>query len=184
MADRQLFIYAEAEDLKSIFRKFEHHFDVFYVPTYSDSGEIYYHTVVDMEKLGISKNGSHIGNCQMLVFLKSAKCMWRSYRYKDENGQFRTRYSTLGAGNLGYVEVNLNGVYQKNCILPSRISVMGYENTSAKNLFDGIKKIIRKQSRKKVQSYFIGLCAYEHRDMYRFCTIDAESPREYDLIVD
>ena len=58
------------------------------------------------------------------------------------------------------------------------------ENETAKKLYDGLKRIVRRQSVKTVNGYFICKKAYENRESYRFCTIDIKSPEEYDLKVE
>ena len=54
----------------------------------------------------------------------------------------------------------------------------------SKKLYDGLKRIVRRQSVKTVNGYFICKRAYENRGNYRFCTIDIKSPEEYDLKVE
>jgi len=69
--------------------------EIYYVPTYSDIGEIVYHSIVDIKNVGVNFHGSHVGNMQMLIFLKATKCQWRTYQCESGNGHQKTRYSTL-----------------------------------------------------------------------------------------
>ncbi len=61
---------------------------------------------------------------------------------------------------------------------------MHYDNAAAKKLFDGLKKIVGRQSVKTVNGCFICKGAYEDKETYRFCTINIKSPEEYDLKVE
>lgn len=182
MKIRRFRAFALKEDLQAVFKNFQSGLDVYYVPTYSDAGEISFDDATMIENLGINFYGSHSGNMQMLVFLQPAKCLWRSYQCKGENGQY-IRYSTLCAGNVECITVDLNGLYQDNAIFPTEVSTMHYDNETGKRLFDEMRKIFRKQAVKTVRGYYICPKAYEQKENYRFCTIDIKSPPEYDLQV-
>ena len=183
MKTRRFRVYGEKEDLQSIFEEFQSRLGVYYVPTYSDAGEICYHSISEIENVGVNFHGSHIGNKQMLIFLKDTECQWKVYSCKGDNGQRITRYTALDAGNLEYICVDLNGLYNENTIFPTEISTMYYDNETAKRIYDELKKIFRKRAAKTVNGAYICPKAYEHKADYRFCTIDIKSPPEYDLDV-
>lgn len=176
--------YAEKEDLLNVFQDFQGKLDIVYVPAYSDTGRFAYKSIMDIENLGVNFHGSHQGNMQMLIFLKTTECLWRSYQCRGSNGQDIIRYSALGAGNIAFICVDFNGIYHENAILPTEISTMNYEDATAKQLYDGLKKVFRKQAVKTLNGYYICPKAYEHKEQYRFCTIDVKSPPEYDLLVE
>ena len=75
-------------------------------------------------------------------------------------------------------------MYQEEAIFPTEIATMHYDNETAKELFDGLKKIVHRQSVKTVNGCFICKRAYKDKETYRFCTIDIKSPEEYDLKVE
>lgn len=182
MKIRSFRVFALKEDLQAIFKNFQRGLDVYYVPTYSDVGKISFDDVTTIENLGINFYGSHSGNMQMLILLRPTECLWRSYQCKGENEQY-TRYSTLSAGNVEYISVDLNGLYQENALFPTEVSTMYYDNEIGKRLFDEMRKIVRKQAVKTVHGYYICPKAYEQKEKYRFCTISVKSPPEYDLQV-
>lgn len=184
MKVRRFRAYGEKDDLLAVFEELQNKLEIYYVPTYSDIGEISYSSITDIENIGVNFHGSHIGNMQMLVFLKRTQCLWRAYQCKSEHGQEVTRYSTLCEGNSSCICVDLNGVYQGNAIFPTEIGTMHYDHESAKRLYDGLRKIFRKQATKIVNDAYICPKAYAHRENYRFCTIDIKSPPEYDLKIE
>lgn len=184
MKIRRFRAYGEREDLQAVFEEFQNKLEIYYVPTYSDIGKIFYHSIMDIKNAGINFHGSHIGNMQMLIFLKDTKCQWRTYQCERNDGQQITRYSTLSAGNLAYICVDLNGLYNGNAIFPTEASTMYYDDRTAKRMYDELKKIFRKQAAKTINGAYICPKAYEHRENYRFCTIDIKSPPEYNLEVE
>ena len=110
-------------------------------------------------------------------------CLWREYRWADHE-KSGTRHTSLCEGNTERIDIDLNGVYQGKAIFPTQIAAMHYENETVKRLYDGLKGIVRRQSVKTGNGYFICRRAYENRENYRFCTIDIKSPEEYDLKVE
>ena len=172
--------YCERDDLQTALEEFQNKLEIYYVPTYSDTGKISYNSITDIENVGVNFHGSHIGNMQILVFFKSTECQWRTYQFKSECGP-KTRYTTLCEENSSYICIDLNGVYQRNAIFPTEINTMYYDDKLAKRLYDELRRIFRKQAVKVVNGTYICPKAYEHRENYRFCTIDIKSPPEYDL---
>ncbi len=128
MKIRSFRAYGGREDLQAVFEEFQNKLGIYYVPAYSDKGEIAYHSITDIKNVGVNFYGSHIGNMQMLIFLKDIKCQWRVYQCKGDDGRQITRYSTLSAGNLTYICVDLNGVYHENTIFPTEVSTMYYDD--------------------------------------------------------
>ena len=176
--------YAVKEDLQNVFNEFQGKIEIYYVPAYSDERKISYSSIMDIENLGVNFHGIHQGNMQMLIFLKSTECLWRTYVCRGSNGQDITRYSTLGAGNSACICVDFNGLYKENAIFPTEISTMNYDDTSVKRLYDELKRTFRRQAVKAVNGCYICPKAYEQKEKYRFCTIDIKSPPEYDLKVE
>ena len=184
MKKRSFRAYAEREDLQDVFIEFQRKLGIYYVPTYSDTGKISYNSILEIENLGLNFFGSHIGNRQMLILPKATECLWRTYQYEESDGQKRIRYSSLDAGNTVWILADLNGIYQENSIFPTQISTINYDNEAAKTLYDELKKSFRKHSAKTVNGFYICPSAYEHKEKYRFCTIDIKSPPEYDLKIE
>lgn len=180
MKVRRFRVYAEREDLREMFQEFQNMFEIYYVPAYSDNGPVCFPDVTALADLGMNFHGSHVGNKQILVFLKATDCRWKEYRWSDHE-KSGIRHTSLCDGNVKRIDVDLNGVYQENAIFPTEISTMHYDNEKAKMLYDGLKKIARRQSVITVNGCFICRRAYENREKYRFCTIDIKSPEEYDL---
>lgn len=183
MKTRRFRAYAEQEDLQIIFQDFQEESDIYYVPAYSDAGSVSYNSIMDIDNLGVNLHGSHQGNMQILIFPKNIECLWRMYQCQGCSGQVITRYSALDAGNSTFIFADYNGVYRENTIFPTEFSTMNYENATVKRLYDELKKAFRKQAVKTVNGYYICPKAYEHKEQYRFCTINIQSPPEYDLIV-
>ncbi|MCM1540918.1 MAG: hypothetical protein NC121_06605 [Blautia sp.] len=184
MKTRRFRFYAEKEDLQTVFQEYQSKLKIYYVPAYSDTGEISYGSIMDMENLGVNFRGSHNGNMQMFIFPEEIECLWKAYQYNGENKQYKTRYSTLMAENTACILIDFNGIYQENTIFPTEISTVHYDDSTSKMLYDELKKIVRKQSAKTVNGAYICPKAYEHREKYRFCTMDMKSPPEHDLKVE
>lgn len=184
MKKRSFRVYAVEEDLQEIFKEYQNTLSLYYVPTYSDTDENNFKDISEIENLGINFFGSHIGNMQILVFPSSKECVWRSVQCKGNGGQTITRYSTLDVGNLEYIEIDLNGIYQEQAIFPSTISTMFYDNKVTKKLYDELKQIVRKKAIKIINGFYICKQAYAFKEKYRFCTIDIKSPQEYDLKIE
>lgn len=58
----------QKKDLQNVFEELQGKWEIYYVPVYSDAGEISYDNIMDIENLGINFHGSHHGNRQILVF--------------------------------------------------------------------------------------------------------------------
>ncbi len=183
MKVRRFRFYAKREDLQAILEEFQSKFDVYYVPTYSDEGSVFFKDAAHLPDLGTNFFGSHQGNKQILAFLETTACSWKKYRWSDrEKGGIR--YTSLCDENIERVDIDLNGVYREGAIFPTEIATIHYDNETAKKLFDGLKRIVCRQSVKTVNGYAICKRAYEAKGKYRFCTIDIKSPEEYDLKVE
>lgn len=184
MKIRRFRAYGEKDDLRAVFEEFQTRLEIRYVPAYSDSGEIFYNSITDIENLGVNFHGSHIGNMQMLIFRKDAEYRWRPIPYSRGTGREAGRLCALSEENSGFICADLNGVYRENAIFPTEISTMHYDGETAKRMYDELRKIFRRQAVKAVNGAWICPGAYEHRERYRFCTIDIKSPPEYDLSVE
>ena len=51
MKIRRFRAYGEREDLQAIFEEFQNNSGIYYVPAYSDIGEIYYHSIMDIKNV-------------------------------------------------------------------------------------------------------------------------------------
>ena len=183
MKVRRFRFYAKREDLQAILEEFQSKFDVYYVPTYSDEGPVFFKDAAGLPDLGTNFFGSHKGNKQILAFSGTIACSWKEYRWRDhEKGGIR--YTSLCDENIERIDIDLNGVYQEKAIFPTEIATLHYDNAAVKKLFDGLKIIVRRQSVKTVNGCFICKGAYEDKETYRFCTINIKSPEEYDLKVE
>ena len=176
--------YAERQDLIDIFSEFQQAAEIYYVPTYSDSGVVTISDVTSLPDLGINHQGSHVGNKQLRVFPKTTECVWRKYQCLISEAHTITRYTSLTKENIHALDINLGGVYRENSIFPTEISTMRYENAEVHRMYDLLKKIAKKHSAMTANGNFICFKAYENRQLYRFCTIDIKSPPEYDLIIE
>lgn len=119
----------------------------------------------------------------ILAFSGTTACSWKEYRWRDHEKR-GIRYTSLCDENIERIDIDLNGVYREEAIFPTETATMHYDNAAAKKLFDGLKKIVRRQSVKTVNGCFICKGAYEDKETYRFCTINIKSPEEYDLKVE
>ncbi len=164
-------------------KEFQDKIEIYYVQAYSDERKISYGSILDIENLGVNFHGFHQGNMQMLIFLKSTECLWRTYVCQGSNGQDITRYSALGAGNSACICFDYNGLYKENAIFPTEISTINYDEITVKRLYDELKRTFRRQAVKTVNGCYICPKVYEQKEKYRFCTIDIKSPPEYGLKV-
>ena len=183
MKVRRFRFYAKREDLQAILEEFQSKLDVYYVPTYSDEGPVFFKDAASLPDLGTNFFGSHQGNKQILAFSGTTACSWKEYRWRDHEKE-GIRYTSLCDENIERIDIDLNGVYREEAIFPTEIATMHYDNETAKELFDALKKIVRRQSVKTVNGCFICKRAYKDKETYRFCTINIKSPEEYDLKVE
>ncbi len=181
---RRCRVFAEKADLEHIFRKYQETLDVYYVPTYSDIGAVEIHDITSIPDLGVNYHGRHIGNHPFRILLKTTNCAWQAYQYRIDKETVKTRYTTLTDDNTGVIDIDLGGVYRETALFPTEIGTINYDNEQAKKLYDTLKKVVRKESVCTVNGYYICRKAYENRNRYRFCTIDIQSPPDYDLKVE
>ena len=59
MKVRRFRFYAQREDLQAILEEFQSKFDVYYVPTYSDEGPVFFKDAASLSDLGTNFFGSH-----------------------------------------------------------------------------------------------------------------------------
>ncbi len=174
-------IFATKEDLQNIFLTFQQNFTVYYVPTYSQQKNIRINNILNISNFGINTTGRKIGNNQFLIFYQGCVCHWRKIKVSHTNTE---RYSTLTEENLENTFIDLGGLYKDSILFPTEISTIHYENELSNQLFNDLKKIVRKNSTITKNGYSICHHAYQQREQYRFCTINVKSPREYDLIIE
>ena len=119
---------------------------------------------------GISLNGSHIGN-QYLVIKDDKSICFDKYKHIS---QYLNETS---------VAINLGGLYDENTIVPTTVSTIWYDNKISKEIFNDLRKIMKRYASTTINGYMILKNAYSKKEQLRFVTIGAQSPREYDLIV-
>ncbi len=133
MKVRRFRFYAKREDLQAILEEFQSKLDVYYVPTYSDEGPVFFKDAASLPDLGTNFFGSHQGNKQILAFSGTTACSWKEYRWSDhEKGGIR--YTSLCDENIERIDIDLNGVYREEAIFPTEIAMMHYDNETAKEL--------------------------------------------------
>lgn len=81
------------------------------------------------------------------------------------------------------VAINLGGLYDENTIVPTTVSTIWYDNKISKEIFNDLRKIMKRYASTTINGYMILKNAYSKKEQLRFVTIGAQSPREYDLIV-
>ena len=179
MIKRSFRAFSTKDDLQNVFPQLENAWDVYYVPTYSDTGIVEIDSIDKTESFGINESGSHLGK-QFLAFHGGRECIWREYQWKSDTG-LKTRFTTLCDENEECINISLGGIYERNNLFPTTISTIHYENEFSKKLYDELKKLFRRLAVKTIDSYLICPDAYNKREEYRFCKIDFKSPKEYDL---
>lgn len=177
---RSIRIFATKEDLQSIFGFLQEKFQIYYVPTYSDEPYVQIKDITSIPYFGMNIKGRTAGNNQFLAFFKESYCNWRTIKIETEN---MLRYSTLDDKNVENIYINVGGVHDTSNLFPTEISTLHYDNEVSKQLFNGLKRVISKNTSVTINGYMICKNAYEYRNKYRFCTIDINSPQEYNLVV-
>ena len=114
--------------------------------------------------------GSHIGN-QYLVIKDDKSICFDKYKHIS---QYLNETS---------VSINLGGLYDENTIVPTTVSTIWYDNKISKEIFNDVRKIMKRYASTTINGYMILKNAYSKKEQLRFVTIGAQSPREYDLIV-
>ena len=67
--------------------------------------------------------------------------------------------------------------------MPTTVSTIWYDNKISKEIFNDLRKIMKRYASTIINGYMILKNAYSKKEQLRFVTIGAQSPREYDLIV-
>lgn len=178
---RSFRIFATKEDLENIFMSLQQNWQIYYVPTYSDHPSIQIKDLLSISKFGINTTGRRIGNNQFLIFFQGCTCHWREFEIKDTT---RKKYTSLNDENIENIFVDLGGLYNNSILFPTEVSTMHYENEFSNHLFKVLKRIVRKHTSLTRNGYIICKNAYQQRNQYRFCTIDAKSPKEYDFVIE
>lgn len=174
-------IFATKKDLINIFLSLQHDFEIYYVPTYSDKQDIQIKDILSIPNFGINTSGKKIGNNQYLIFYQRSICHWRTIKVKDI---IKEKYSALIDENIENIIIDVGGLYNDSIVFPTEISTIHYENELSKKLFNDLKRVVRKNTSVTKSGYIICHNAYKQRNQYRFCTINAQSPKEYDLKVE
>ena len=73
--------------------------------------------------------------------------------------------------------------YDENTIVPTTVSTIWYDNKISKEIFNDLRKIMKRYASTTINGYMILKNAYSKKEQLRFVTIGAQSPREYDLMV-
>ena len=178
---RSFRIFATKEDLEDIFMSLQQDWQIYYVPTYSDHPLMQIKDLLSISGFGINTTGRKIGNHQFLIFLQGCSCHWRELKIKDTT---RKKYTALNDENNEGIFVDLGGLYNNSILFPTEVSTIHYENEFSNQLFKALKRIVRENTSIIQNGYIICKNAYEQRKQYRFCTINAKSPKEYDLVIE
>ncbi len=103
MKVRRFRFYAKREDLQAILEEFQSKLDVYYVPTYSDEGPVFFKDAASLPDLGTNFFGSHQGNRQILAFSGTTACSWKEYRWRDHEKE-GIRYTSLCDENIERID--------------------------------------------------------------------------------
>lgn len=180
---RSFRVFASPRDLQILFEAFQRNFDVYYVPTYSDNEPVQINDLTTIPNFGINTRGVKIGNNHFLIFNKDSECKWTSFLYPGGEKDV-IRYTSLCEENTENISVDVGGVHEYRNLFPTEISTINYENDVSKALFNAMRRTVKKYTVTTKNGYFICRNAYQKRDRYRFCTINAAASREHDLVFD
>lgn len=168
MASRSFRVFGTRKDLESVFYEFQELNLVKYYKCSRNENKI--DDITKTIYFGISLNGSHIGN-QYLVIKDDKSICFDKYKHIS---QYLNETS---------VSINLGGLYDENTIVPTTVSTIWYDNKISKEIFNDLRKIMKRYASTTINGYMILKNAYSKKEQLRFVTIGAQSPREYDLMV-
>ena len=168
MASRSFRVFGTRKDLESVFYEFQKLNLVKYYKCGRNENKI--DDITKTIYFGISLNGSHIGN-QYLVIKDDKSICFDKYKHIS---QYLNETS---------VSINLGGLYDENTIVPTTVSTIWYDNKISKEIFNDLRKIMKRYASTTINGYMILKNAYSKKEQLRFATIGVQSPREYNLIV-
>lgn len=168
MDSRSFRVFGTRTDLESVFYEFQKLNLVKYYKCGRNENKI--DDITKTIYFGISLNGSHIGN-QYLVIKDDKSICFDKYKHIS---QYLNETS---------VAINLGGLYDENTIVPTTVSTIWYDNKISKEIFNDLRKIMKRYASTTINGYMILKNAYSKKEQLRFVTIGAQSSREYDLIV-
>lgn len=172
MVSRSFRIFATASDLEQIFVAFQKSLDVRF---YKCGRTAEFDGICDITRIpSFGENNCGKRNSNKWLILPNDVIPER--RIKKSTNDFFIDQEL----NKESVVVDIGGVYKGNILFPTEISTIWYENAQAKVIYDILHKVCKK-SAKNVNGYFIAEEAHLQKEKYRFCTINADSPAEYDL---
>lgn len=170
MASRSFRCFADKEDLIEIFNDFQSRYDVFFYKYGRADSVKRMDDITKADLFGINTTGSHIGNLYLAIcseFLCKVgveKVIFIDQKLNPES-----------------VVIDIGGTYENDCLLPTEISTIWYENESSKFLYNALKRTVKRHTAITKNGYCICKNAYLNKNNFRFVTIDVKSPKEYDL---
>ena len=168
MASRSFRVFGTRKDLESVFYEFQELNLVKYYKCGRHENKI--DEITKTIDVGMSLNGSHIGNQDLVI--------------KDDKSICFDKYKHISQYlNETSVSINLGGLYDENTIVPTTVSTIWYDNKISKEIFNDLRKIMKRYASTTINGYMILKNAYSKKEQLRFVTIGAQSPREYDLMV-
>lgn len=179
MASRSFRIFATKEDLLAIFLEFQSNMKVHYFECGQSNKLTEAQDITKEEFFRINIHGKHLGNQWLVCPEHVIPQKRKNDMLQDENIFFIDQML-----NSSSVIVDIGGIYHEEAIFPTEISTIWYENSESKMLYSELKKICRRHSQCTVEGYMIGKNAFCGKGQYRFCTINIDSPEDYDLRIE
>lgn len=174
--------FADREDLTIWLSQIQSANHIYCVPTFSIDKSIVYKDLTELHDLGINTTG-HTIERQFMIFPEELICIRTAHSVND-NGIIKTKWDVSFRNNSGCILFQPGGIYQDKAVFCTEISTMCYDDPTSKKLFNCFKNAAARYSVKTVNGAFIGKSVYKNKNIYRFCTINYNSPSEYDLIVE
>jgi hypothetical protein len=177
MASKQIFFFAERNDLEQILREIESSNRI----TYSDAGIFdsvdvqTYSSYSEMREIGTVKSGDWNQNKLYLVYFKEDCITKRNVPLK--NG--RTRYAIYQDTNPKTIVFKPGGVFKDNVLVAGSIGTISLDTNSV-SLFNQYSKLIKKTFSKIGNFYISPSAKAKLNEGWRLVTND-KSPTEYDL---
>lgn len=178
MMSKSIKYFALIEDIIEVVNYIDSEFELKFIKNgaYDNKKDIeIYNSLLDYKNIGINVCGNH-QNEFFLVLPKQKE--FTADAAKQHSGGYK--YFVNQKDNIDSITWHVNGVYNDSNIIVCGHCDTIYNNKDSMEIMKCIEKAFRKFF-KKHRGYYIGKKAFEHRNSYRFVTMNVYEPTGYDF---
>jgi hypothetical protein len=177
MSRKQIFFFADADDLKPVVKEFEANNSVTYAQTglQDDKNPVTHESLLALPDLGSVSHGDWNHTKSFLVMQKGDTVKVREVPQRAGG----TKYAIDQMLNANSIVFKPSGIFKDQILVAGSAGTVSQDAFSVKS-FTAISKLIKK-SFKKIGTFYVGPNAKQKLSAgWRLVTLD-KSPKEYDL---